>query len=122
MKRAVVWLCWGNSSVAEAVRSAGSAPIGHLDRLLITDDAGAEQAAQSGAFTSVIRTQLVYRNNLEKSRLIELLPDGYETFLYLDADTRIMDDVSLGFEKAEQHGIAIAPAPNYNLGEYFGFG
>ncbi len=36
-------------------------------------------------------------------------------------DTRIIGDVSLGFEKAARHGIAVAPAPNYNLGEYFGF-
>jgi hypothetical protein len=29
--------------------------------------------------------------------------------------------VSLGFAKAERHGIAMAPAPNYNLPEFFNF-
>ena len=53
------------------------------------------------------------KNNLEKSRLIDLLPTGYETLLYLDTDTRIVGDVDLGFAKAERHGIAMAPAPNY---------
>src|SRR5262249_25725104 len=122
MKRAVVWLCWGRSSVAEAAVSARSAPIQHLDRFLITDDAGASQAEQTGAFTSIVSTQFVHGSNLEKSRLIEFLPDGFESFLFLDADTRVLDDISLGFAKAERHGIAIAPAPNYNLGEFFGFG
>jgi hypothetical protein len=122
MKRGVVWLCWGQSFVAEAVVSARSAPIRHLDRFLITDEVGAEQAKESGAFTAIIRTRLVHANNLENSRLIDLLPDGYESFLYLDCDTHIIGDVTFGFAKAEQHGIAMAPAPNYNLSEYFGFG
>ena len=29
--------------------------------------------------------------------------------------------MSLGFAKAERHGIAMAPAPNYNLAEFFNF-
>src|SRR5216683_2778811 len=122
MKRGVVWFCWGQSSVAEAVVSAQGAPIRHLDRFLITDDVGAEQAEESGAFTSIIRTRLLHASNLEKSRLADLLPDGYESFLYLDCDAHIIGDVTFGFTKAEQHGIAIAPAPNYNLSEFFGFG
>ena len=53
--------------------------------------------------------------------MFELTPDGYESFVYLDADTWVLGDLSFGFEKAEQHGIAVAPAPNYNLSEVFGF-
>jgi hypothetical protein len=122
MKRAVVWLCWGQRFVAEAAESARTAATLEMDRVLITDAAGAEQAKASGAFTSIIPTRLLHVNNLEKSRLIDLIPAGYDSFLYLDCDTRIVGDVMLGFEMAERHGIAVAPAPNYNLGEYFGFG
>jgi hypothetical protein len=122
MKRAVVWLCWGQRFVAEAAESARTAATLEMDRFLITDAAGADQAKESGAFTSIIPTRLRHVNNLEKSRLIDLIPAGYDSFLYLDCDTRIVGDVMLGFEMAERHGIAVAPAPNYNLGEYFGFG
>src|SRR5262249_42214403 len=72
-------------------------------------------------FTSIVPVKLAYANNLEKSRLIDLVPAGYESYLYLDTDTRIVGDISLAFAKAECHGIAMAPAPNYNLPEYFNF-
>ena len=121
MKRAIVWFCWGEHFISEAIDGARSAAAIEADRLLITDAEGATYARDNPAFTSIVRTQLVHANNLEKSRLIDLLPDGYDTFLYLDTDAKIVGDVSLGFAKAEQHGIAMAPAPNYNLAEYFNF-
>jgi hypothetical protein len=121
VKRAIVWLCWGEKFIDDATQSANSAAAIAADRILITDAAGASLAATSGAFSSVLATELVHRNNLEKSRLIDVIPPGYDTFLYLDTDTRIIGDVTLGFDKAERHGIAVAPAPNYNLHEYFNF-
>jgi len=33
----------------------------------------------------------------------------------------VIDDISLGFEKAEKHGIAIAPAPHYSLADFRDF-
>jgi len=119
--RAIVWLCWGEDFVREAVESARSAATVEADRILITDAAGAALAQDHPAFTSIVPIELVHGNNLEKSRLIDLLPTGYETFLYLDTDARIVGDIGLGFAKAERHGIAMAPAPNYNLPEYFNF-
>jgi hypothetical protein len=121
MNRAIVWFCWGERFISEAIDSARSAAAIEADRVLITDAEGAKYAKGNPAFTSIVQTQLLYANNLEKSRLIDLLPDGYDTFLYLDTDAKIVGDVSLGFAKAEQHGIAMAPAPNYNLPEYFNF-
>ena len=121
MKRAIVWLCWGERFISEAIGSARSAAAIEADRVLITNAEGARYVKDNPAFTSIVQTQLIHANNLEKSRLIDLLPDGYDTFLYLDSDTKIVGDVSLGFAKAEQHGIAMAPAPNYNLSEFFNF-
>jgi hypothetical protein len=121
MKHAIVWFCWGERFISEAIDSARSAAAIEADRVLITDAEGATYAKDNPAFTSIVETQLLYANNLEKSRLIDLLPDGYDTFLYLDTDAKIVGDVSLGFAKAKQHGIAMAPAPNYNLPEYFNF-
>jgi hypothetical protein len=119
--RAIVWLCWGEDFIREAVASARSAATIDADRILITDAAGAALARDHAEFTSIVPIEPVHGNNLEKSRLIDLLPAGYETLLYLDTDTRIVGDVDLGFAKAERHGIAMAPAPNYNLPEFFNF-
>jgi hypothetical protein len=41
-----------------------------------------------------------------------------DTLLFLDVDTRVVGDISLGFDKAERHGIAMAQAPHYSL-DYF---
>jgi hypothetical protein len=121
MKRAIIWFSWGERFIDEAIDSARRAAAIEADRVLITDAEGETYADGNAAFTSIVRTQLVHSNNLEKSRLIDLLPDGHDTFLYLDTDAKIVGDVSLGFAKAEQHGIAMAPAPNYNLTEFFNF-
>ena len=122
MKKAIIWFCWGTRFIEEAAVSARSTAAIEADRFLVTDAEGAAAAKDMTEFTSIIRIGLVHRNNLEKSRLIDVLPAGYETFLFLDTDTRIVGDVSLGFDKAQRHGIAMAPAPNYNLAEFFGFG
>src|SRR6202030_4470780 len=103
MKRAIVWLCWGERFIGEAIDSARSAAATGADRVLITDAEGAKFANGNPAFASIVQTQLIHANNLEKSRLIDLLPGGYDTFLYLDTDTKIIGDVSVGFAKAEQH-------------------
>jgi hypothetical protein len=121
MKRAIVWFCWGERFIDEAIDSARRAAAIEADRVLITDAEGATYVNGNTVFTSIVQTQLIHANNLEKSRLVDLLPDGYDTFLYLDTDAKIVGDVSLGFAKASQHGIAMAPAPNYNLAEFFNF-
>src|SRR5262249_44704388 len=119
--RAIVWLCWGERFIREAAASARSAAEIDADRILITDAAGAASAADQPEFTSIVTIELVHANNLEKTRLIDVLPAGYHSYLYLDSDTRIVGDVTLGFAGAERHGIAMAPAPNYNLPEFFNF-
>jgi hypothetical protein len=121
MKRAIVWFCWGERFIDEAIDSARRAAAIEADRVLITDAEGVTYVNGNTVFTSIVQTQLIHGNNLEKSRLVDLLPDGYDTFLYLDTDAKVVGDVSLGFAKAEQHGIAMAPAPNYNLAEFFNF-
>src|SRR5207244_12029532 len=56
-----------------------------------------------------------------KTEFFLCLPEQIETALLLDADTRVIGDVSLGFEKAEKHGIAMVPAPHYSLADYRDF-
>ena len=42
-----------------------------------------------------------------KSEMLRHLPEAYDTWLFLDADTRVLKPLDLGFEKARQHGLAI---------------
>src|SRR5207302_7138013 len=56
-----------------------------------------------------------------KTEFFLCLPEQIETALLLDADTRVIGDVSLGFEKAEKHGIAMVPAPHYSLADFRDF-
>ncbi|HJT45777.1 MAG TPA: hypothetical protein VJ721_05835, partial [Chthoniobacterales bacterium] len=56
-----------------------------------------------------------------KAEFFVRLPEKIRTALFIDADTRIVDDISLGFDKAEKHGIAIAPAPHYSLADFRDF-
>jgi hypothetical protein len=120
MKRAIVWICWGETFLAEAVESARTTLAIDADRFLITDEAGVRQAQQSTEFTALVAMNPVYGNNLEKTRLIEFLPGGYDVYLFLDADTRVLGEVMLGFDKAARHGMAMVPDPQYNLTSNFG--
>src|SRR5262249_54446267 len=52
---------------------------------------------------------------LAKTEMFDLLPVEYDSFLFLDADTHILLDITMGFEKAEIYGIAAAQATAYSL-------
>jgi hypothetical protein len=121
VKKAIIWLCWGRPFVEQAIQSAHSAAAIGADHYLITDSDSAVAAINCQQFTDVIVADFERKNTLDKCRFIEFLPRGYDVYLYLDTDVQIIGDVSLGFSKAIQHGIAVAPAPNYNLAEYFNF-
>jgi hypothetical protein len=70
----------------------------------------------------VIRLVFQLSGKARKAEFFVRTPEKIGTALFLDADTRVIDDVSLGFEKAEKHGIAIAPAPHYSLADFRDFG
>jgi hypothetical protein len=119
--RAVVYLAWGDEFVARATASARSAERLGAPRILLTDEAHADAARGSGAFEIVRALDVEHWDHQLKSRLLEFIPPGFDSLLYLDADTVVLHDISFGFQKAEQHGIAISPAPKYNLAHYKGF-
>jgi len=118
---AAVWLCWGAAYLEQARVSARTTLSLGIDRVLITDAATARLVEPDGLFSSVVVATFGFGNNLDKSQLGDLIPSHYDTILFLDTDTQVLGDLSLGFEKARQHGIAIVPAPHYNLEAFFGF-
>ena len=69
----------------------------------------------------VLRLVFQLSGKARKAEFFVRLPENIGTALFIDADTRVVDDISLGFEKAEKHGIAIAPAPHYSLADFRDF-
>jgi hypothetical protein len=83
-------------------------------------DAATDISALSAGI-EVIRRDCQLSGKARKTEFFPCLPDQIETVLFLDADTRVIGDISLGFEKAEQHGMAIVPAPHYSLADFRDF-
>lgn len=69
----------------------------------------------------VVRLVFQLSGKARKAEFFVRLPEKISTALFIDADTRVVDDISLGFEKAENHGIAIVPAPHYSLADFRDF-
>ena len=70
---------------------------------------------------SVLRRDFAFSGKDRKTEALASLPDDLGTILFLDVDTRVLADVSLGFDKAELHGIAMAVAPHYSLADFRSF-
>ena len=118
-KYAVVFLAWGERYIKEVNHCIENSPgIEQYDLFLVTDHS--TEVAHSKLH--VIRTDFESDGLLRKTELANYLPDDYDVFLFLDSDTVVLEDISLGFEKAAKHGIALAPAPHYSLDYFFGFG
>jgi hypothetical protein len=119
LNRAIVFPAWGAEwmdRVASCIRESRlpSYPI-----FMMTD--AATDAGGLPAGIEVIRRDCQLSGKARKTEFFNCLPEEIETALLLDADTRVIDDISLGFEKAEQHGIAIVPAPHYSLADFRDF-
>jgi hypothetical protein len=121
-KYAVVFLTWGDQYIKEVYSCITKSEkyLAGYDKVLITD--GDTQIDDNdGQFTHVIRAEFKQQGLLRKTELHEYLPDTYAGYLLLDSDTVIVEDISLGFKKAEIHGIAASPAPHYSLDHFWGF-
>jgi hypothetical protein len=115
-QRTVVFIAWGQQYV-EAVRSCIDASrLPSYPVLVVTDPDTDTTALPAGV--SVVRHDFKLRGKDRKLEAFAALPEGLKTALFLDTDTRVLDDISLGFEKAERHGIAMAAAPHYSLGDF----
>ena len=117
--RTIVFLAWGEKAINGIVRCLTESVLPDYPITLVTDT---ETSASSlPDKVAVIRRNFQATGKVQKSALLELLPDNLETVLFLDVDTIVLDDISLGFEMAEKHGIAMAPAPHYSLADFRDF-
>lgn len=53
--------------------------------------------------------------------LVRFSPSGFDVVLYLDNDVKVLGDISLLFDKAQEFGLALAIAPTYLLDHYHDF-
>ena len=117
-KEAVIFLAWGEKYLQEVESCINfSSEIQKYDIYIITDK---DTQVKSNSL-KVIRAAFKTNNLLRKTELIDYLPANYNTYLFLDSDTRVIGDISLGFEKADKYDIALSPAPHYSLDCFWGF-
>jgi hypothetical protein len=117
--RAIVFFAWGADYVKRVAACIRESGLPDYPIVVVTDT----ETNASGLPGSVEVVRLVFElsGKAKKAEFLGRVPEKFGTTLFLDADTRVIDDVSLGFEKAEKHGIAIAPAPHYSLADFRDF-
>lgn len=116
MKRAILYVAYGNKFLEFIHKAIQSPQFPEYPIYLLTDKRTPIES--SDLFHEILRIDFELEGHLRKSELVKILPDEEITFLYLDTDTIILDDVSLGFEKAEQYGMAVTQAPVYSMDNY----
>ena len=118
-RNAVIFLAWGDHYIQEVAQCLARSDLSNYDKFLITEEEfGGAQLKE----VSVISAKFKTEGFIRKSEMINYIPEGYDSYLFLDSDTVVLGDISLGFEKAKQYGIALSPEPHYCLDRYFNFG
>lgn len=121
-KRAIIYVCWGKDFILEAIASAPSAAFLGIDRILVTKSDSVQFVPPGAPFEKVMTYPFTLAGLMAKAEMLHFLPAEYDSFLFLDTDTRVLADVSFGFQRAESHGIAVAMAPDYSLEHFWDFG
>jgi hypothetical protein len=117
--RTIVFLTWGEAAIESVARCLRESTLPDYPIVVVTDAETRTDTLPDKV--SVVRTDFRFSGKVRKSELLTALPDGLETVLFLDVDTVVMRDISLGFDMAETHGIAMAPAPHYSLADFRDF-
>jgi hypothetical protein len=114
-------MAWGEKYVHEVETCIRrSTALADFDLILITDEHTRVDGFEAPR-RQLIRATFNHHGLLRKTEMTRFLPDGYDAFLFLDSDTVVLEDIGLGFEKAERFLIAASPAPHYSLDHFFGF-
>ena len=120
-KYAVVFLAWGEKYIKEVESCIKqSKVIQEYEHILITDKSTNIDNLHC-QFAEIVKATFETHGLLRKAEITRFLPDRYDAYLFLDSDTLVLEDVGLGFEKAEKFSIAASPAPHYSLDYFWGF-
>src|SRR5438128_737275 len=96
--RAIVFPVWGEKHIALAADCIRESRLPDYPILLLTDETTVTKKLP--AKIDIVRCQCRLSGKARKLELFASLPDQIETLMLIDADTRVLEDVSLGFEKA----------------------
>lgn len=119
---AVVFLLWGEEYVKQALHCIrNSPPLKQYDKVLITDQETPLSKEAESLFTTIIRADFQLKKNKRKAEILHFLPKTYNAYLYLDSDTVVLDDITLGFEMAERYSLALSPEAHYSLDSFWNF-
>ncbi len=117
---AVIFLAWGERCMKETLSSIRESRLPEARLFLITDRQ-TQVPKCDDVELGVIRAEFQQDGLLRKTEIGDFIPSGFDAYLFLDCDTRVLGDISLGFEKARQHGMAVVQAPHYSLDYFFDF-
>jgi hypothetical protein len=117
--RAIVFFAWGTDYIERVGSCISESRLPAYPIYLVTDATTDVAGLPPGIV--IVRRDCELSGKARKTELFACLPEQIETALLIDVDTRVIDDISLGFEKAEKHGIAIVPAPHYSLADFRDF-
>jgi hypothetical protein len=117
--RAIVFFAWGVEYVDRVCACIRESRLPDLPIWLMTDST--TDTGDLAKNVHVQRHDSELSGKAKKTELLTQLPHEIDAALVLDADTRVVDDISLGFAKAERHGIAMVPAPHYSLADFRSF-
>jgi len=118
-KRGIFFLAWGERCIDELCACLSESQLPDYPIFLITDqETNTDPLPES---VQVKRVEFALEGKVRKCDLVNHLPEGFDTLLFLDVDTRVLGDISLGFEKAGIHGIAMAQAAHYSLPSFWNF-
>jgi len=112
-------MAWGEHYIRKVARCINESRLPDVPIFLMTDDT--QTAGIFDKKVTVIREEFSLDNKVRKCEMIDYLPEGFDSFLYLDSDTVVLENICLGFEKAERHGIAMTPASHYSLDMFYKF-
>jgi hypothetical protein len=118
--RAIVFPAWGAKHIAMVASCISESRLPDYPLFVITDQSTPTEGLPKEV--KIVRCECKLAGKARKTEFFNRLPEKIETALLLDVDTRVIDDISLGFDKAEKHGIAIVPAPHYSLADFRSFG
>jgi len=118
--RAIVFPGWGAKHIAMVASCIRESRLPDYPLFLVTDESTSAEGLPKEV--KVVRRECKLSGKARKTEFFNDLPEEIETALLLDVDTRVIDDISLGFERAEKHGLAVVPAPHYSLADFRSFG
>jgi hypothetical protein len=117
---AVIFLAWGEPCINEAFSCIRESRLPDVRLFLITDRQTQVPTCHD-VDLGVIRADFQQNGLLRKTEIGDFIPSGFDAYLFLDCETRVLGDILLGFQKARQHGMAMVQAPHYSLDYFFNF-